>query len=403
MADWVGPSLLLALARVFAALMLSALFTWLSIHYARRRRLLDLPGQRRSHNEPTPRGGGLGIVLAVLLCSCLPGLCFGSLHQSIYQASVAIALILVAGIGWSDDHRPLSARIRILVHFIAALILLLLPLVFVLVDGSEVGDAIRDWHTEVASIAFLVLVVFVVATGIVWSINLHNFMDGINGLLACQAIFVFVALALACVSAGRTVVAWQLFVLAAATLGFLPFNFPRAKIFMGDVGSGALGLLIAIALGLAIGSPQPALFTGIIACSAFGTDATCTLLSRMFRGRRWYSAHREHLYQWMARSGMSHARVVACYIAWNMCVVAPVLWWINRPPSMSHGYANTTDGLGVGVSVEALLDVDVLQHLNDPGHIEAVIIYALAIALWIFGKRWCLHKMKSSQHRHAAA
>ncbi|QBB70355.1 glycosyltransferase family 4 protein [Pseudolysobacter antarcticus] len=376
------------------AWLISAAAVWLSIRYAHARRLIDQPGQRRSHTIPTPRGGGIGIVIAVLLCFCLPMLFSSQQSSRIFGCSVAIALVMVATIGWIDDHRPLSARFRIVVHFLAALVLLILPLLFMPKTAPAGGF---DFDMTLALIAACLIAIL--ATLIVWSINLHNFMDGINGLLACQAIFVFVALALACVSAGRTAVAWQLFVLAAATLGFLPFNFPRARIFMGDVGSGALGLLIAIALWLAAGSAHLAPFTGVIACSAFVTDATCTLLSRMLRGRRWYSAHREHLYQWMARTGMSHARVVACYMAWNICVVAPLVLWVNRPPSMSHGYANATDNLGVA----ALRDVEILQQLNDPGQIEAVIVYALAIALWIFGKRWCLHKMKSSQHRHATA
>ncbi len=377
--------------------LISAAAVWLSIRYAQARRLLDLPGQRRSHTLPTPRGGGVGIVIAVLLCFCAPMFFSTQAGTRIFGIAVAISLLMVAAVGWIDDHRPLSARIRILVHFAAALTLLLLPLL--LMTRSMPADGLVTWEP----VLIVVCLTAVVATLIVWSINLHNFMDGINGLLACQAIFVFVALAVACASADQTQTMWQLLVLAAATLGFLPFNFPRARIFMGDVGSGALGLLIAIALGLAFGSLRPALFTGIIACSAFVTDATCTLLSRMLRGRRWYSAHHEHLYQWMTRSGMSHARVVAWYMAWNLCVVAPVLWWINRMPTMMHTYANSTDEFGAAVSMGMSDDAEMLRQLNDPGHIGAVIVYALAIALWIFGKRWCLHKMKSSQHHHAAA
>ncbi len=380
-----------AIALPILAWVISTVVVWLSIRYAHARRLIDQPGQRRSHTSPTPRGGGIGIVIAVLLCFCAP--MFFSTQESIriFGVSVAIALVMVAAVGWIDDHRPLSARVRIVVHFLAAIILLALPILFM--PKTALAGGTPTWSEILIVICFLA----VVATLIVWSINLHNFMDGINGLLACQAIFVFVVLALACGNAGNSAATWQLFVLAAATLGFLPFNFPRARIFMGDVGSGALGLLIALAVGLASGSLRPALLTGIIACSGFITDATCTLLSRMLRGRRWYSAHREHLYQWMTRSGMSHARVVAWYMAWNLCVVAPVLWWINRMPVVSNVYADVPAGLGTSN------DAVILSRLNDPGHIEATIVYALAIALWIFGKRWCLHKMKSSQHRHAAA
>lgn len=385
-----------AIALPILAWVISTVVVWLSIRYAHARRLIDQPGQRRSHTSPTPRGGGIGIVIAVLLCFCAP--MFFSTQESIriFGVSVAIALVMVAAVGWIDDHRPLSARVRVVVHFLAALILLGLPLLFMPKAALPAGAF------DVTFVPLAACFIAILATLIVWSINLHNFMDGINGLLACQAIFVFVALALACANAGNSAGATQLFALAAATLGFLPFNFPRARIFMGDVGSGALGLLIAIALGLALDIGHPALFTGIIACSGFITDATCTLLSRMLRGRRWYSAHREHLYQWMTRSGMSHIRVVAWYMAWNLCVIAPVLWWINRLPVFTHGYINSIDNVGAAVLIETS-DPAALSPLSNPGYIEAAVVYALAIVLWIFGKRWCLHRMKSSQHSHAAA
>ena len=97
-------------------------------------------------------------------------------------------------------------------------------------------------------------------------------------------------------------------VFAAAAAGFLPFNFPRARIFMGDVGSGVLGLLIAVAVLWQMSAPGHRAASGVVLCSAFVTDASCTLVSRIVRGRRWYSAHREHLYQWLVRSGFSPCR-----------------------------------------------------------------------------------------------
>ncbi|TLY50935.1 MAG: glycosyl transferase family 4, partial [Gammaproteobacteria bacterium] len=146
----------------------------------------------------------------------------------------------------------------------------------------------------------------------------------------------------------------------------LPFNFPRARVFMGDVGSGVLGLMIGVGVLWQMMITETAMLSGFVACSAFVTDATCTLLSRMFSGRRWYSAHREHLYQWMTRTGMSHARVVAWYMGWNLCVVAPVLYLASRSAAPSSGLFWT-----VG-------------------------IYALAVAVWVAGKRWCLVKVKDA-------
>jgi hypothetical protein len=108
-------------------------------------------------------------------------------------------------------------------------------------------------------------------------------------------------------------------------------------------------------------------FGGLIACSAFVTDATCTLLSRMLCGRRWYSAHREHLYQWLVRCGFSHAHVVAFYMGWNLCVVVPVLYMVNRSPGPVYQMS---------------------------GFVWMLAAYALALMIWVGGKRWCLSRAK---------
>ena len=340
---------------------LSALVTWLSIRYAQRNSLLDLPGQRRSHSLPTPRGGGIGIVVAVL-----GGLVVAALSNHLRNLceSAAAAVVLVASIGWIDDHRGLSARLRVLVH-LAAVVLLYLPLFgfawFLAQFHGANADAAPPLHY---AILLPGAIVFVLAN--VWFVNLHNFMDGINGLLACQAIFVFLALASLVSGDSRAL----LLLCAAAVAGFLPFNFPRARVFMGDVGSGTLGLLIAGAVVLQALSFRGSVFSGLIACSVFVTDATCTLLSRMLRGRRWYSAHREHLYQWLVRCGFSHARVVALYMGWNLFVVVPVLYVVNR----SDASASPVGGFAGMLAV-----------------------YALALLLWVFGKRRCLSLAKGTK------
>ena len=165
----------------------------------------------------------------------------------------------------------------------------------------------------------------------VWSINLHNFMDGIDGILATQAIFVLTRARAGCALAiAHNPHSLQIGLFAAATLGFLPFNFPRARIFMGDVGSGALGLVIFVAAVWQYFSGASAPMSALVVGSAFVTDATCTLLSRMAGGKRWYEPHREHLYQWMTRTGMSHARVTLFYMAWNLAIVLPIIARIER-------------------------------------------------------------------------
>jgi UDP-N-acetylmuramyl pentapeptide phosphotransferase/UDP-N-acetylglucosamine-1-phosphate transferase len=362
------------LALCVVAFAISAAVTACAIRYAKRRQLIDHPGARRSHTQPTPRGGGIGIVVAVLVCACLPGLVIGGADARIAALSMGVAIAIVAAVGWIDDHRGLPARTRFVAHTIAAIVFVA-PAAWTLVAFSiEVGQA----TSATMLVAWIAMAVLVVA--IVWSINLHNFMDGIDGILAMQATFVFVALAVLIVVRGHDARAVTLATFAAATLGFLPFNFPRARVFMGDVGSGVLGLLIAIGLTWQFSVRETAPWSGLVLASAFVIDATATLVSRMVRGRRWYHAHREHLYQWLARCGFSHAGVVAFYMGWNLAVAAPVVAWINRtaPTTMTN------------------------EPSTDTGADIAVAVYLVGFAVWIIAKRRCLASAKA-RRRHAAA
>ncbi|MEP6882482.1 MAG: glycosyltransferase family 4 protein [Dokdonella sp.] len=340
-----------------ATLVVSALATRASIVYAQRRHLLDMPGRRRSHSQPTPRGGGIGIVIAVLASLVCLDAISGAGSESSASIGWLAAIALVALVGWIDDHRGLPASLRFLAHCLAAL-LLGLPGMFLLLPDLFANPA---WP-------LIIMAIGVAGVGVVWSINLHNFMDGINGLLSLQVLFVFVALASVCVAAERLAEAQLLGLFAAATLGFLPFNFPQARVFMGDVGSGVLGLLVAVAVGVQIAAVPEALACGLIACSAFVVDSSATLLSRMLSGRRWYSAHREHLYQWLVRSGFSHLQVTGLYMLWNLLVVAPALFWLCR------SNANQKSDSAIAVAS----------------------VYTAALLIWVFGKRFCLNRKMSA-------
>ena len=198
-------------------LVLAATGTWLARRYALKKQLLDQPGERRSHVVATPRGGGIAIVVTVLLG--IVWLALKDPSDALLLGCFATGLILVAGIGWVDDHRPIPAWPRLLVHAVAAFLL--------------------AWGVHRSSPGLLAPVVaFVLALVLV---NIWNFMDGIDGLAASQA--AIVALAMVLLLDG--VWAWIAAGLVAALAGFLPFNFPKARIFLGDVGSGALGFLLA--------------------------------------------------------------------------------------------------------------------------------------------------------------
>lgn len=256
-----------------------------------RRAVLDIPNERSLHSAPTPRGGGLAIAVVTLggitLLTLLGGL---SMRDG---TGVVGGGLLVAGIGWADDMRPRSARIRAAVHAAAALWLL----VWIGgLDSLRLGGeplALGWWGNVLAG-----------AT-IVWSINLYNFMDGIDGLAAGQAV---VAAGVGAVLLG-TGLAVACALVAGVSLGFLWWNWAPARIFMGDVGSGLLGFLFAALALLSDRDGGPDALTWLMLGGVFLVDATATLLRRMLRGERWYAAHRNHAYQRAVQSGWTHAQV----------------------------------------------------------------------------------------------
>jgi UDP-N-acetylmuramyl pentapeptide phosphotransferase/UDP-N-acetylglucosamine-1-phosphate transferase len=272
--------------------------TWLARRYALRRKLIDQPGERRSHRVATPRGGGIAIVASALLALGW----MASTHAVSMRtlASIAAGLLLVAGIGWLDDHRPLSPWLRLAVQAVAA---------------AFVSAALLASGHSPAFAAFGFGVVMVL-------VNVWNFMDGIDGLAASQALLVAAGWAWL---AWPGPWAWMLFALATACLGFLPFNLPPSKIFLGDVGSGALGYLLAIGL---LWLPPGALawpWLAWLPLSAFLVDATLTLLARILRGERWWAPHLQHAYQrWALRTGR-HGPVSLAYALWTACAVATMV------------------------------------------------------------------------------
>lgn len=292
---------LAACAWLLAAFSIALLLARAAIAYANWRGLLDRPGHRRSHHVPTPRGGGIGIVVALLVC--VPPVLADTWPPGLIASWIA-CLVLVACVGWLDDHRSLPVLPRLAVQVLAVG-----WFAVVLLSGS-------------ASWWWLLLLV---PAG-VWSINLHNFMDGIDGLLALQVLFVATGLALLVWSRGAAGLALALAVLACAALGFWICNRPPARIFMGDVGSGSVGWAIFAFTAMAWSIDPALIWPALVLSSAFVVDAGLTLLSRMLHGRRWYAAHREHVYQWLVRRGATHGQVGGGYLAWNLVVVAPLAW-----------------------------------------------------------------------------
>ncbi len=297
-----------------AVVALTIALSWLATGWTRRfalaRNVLDIPNARSSHTTPTPRGGGVAIVLTFLAGTAVSAL-LGLANTKLAIAAAASGA-LVALLGFLDDRKPLPARWRFAGHLMAAgwVTWHLGPLPPLPVFGQPLPLTV---------IGPVLAVIF-----IVWSINLFNFMDGIDGIASIEAITVTLAGGLLWALAVPGGSWWLALLLAAATAGFLVWNFPPAKIFMGDAGSGFLGLQIG-SLILWSGSEHPPLFWALsILYGCFMVDATVTLVRRVRRGEKFFEAHRAHAYQYASRQLKGHRPVTIGVGAINVFWLLPI-------------------------------------------------------------------------------
>lgn len=253
--------------------------------------LLDSPNERSSHSIPTPRGGG---VIIVVLC-LTTYLSVSYLYADTFSWGYLVGALLVAVVSWLDDVYSLWFLWRLTAHSAAAAVL------------------IFSTGTETLGIGYSIISFF----WIVWMINAYNFMDGIDGIAGLQAVTAGVSwLALAGIF-GMPAVYYVGGVIAASSLGFLIHNWQPAKIFMGDVGSAFLGFTFAAMPLLAAKQTPKSLhvfaFCGLVFLWFFVFDSIVTFIYRLALGRNIFKAHREHIYQRLVQSGMSHGKVAAIY------------------------------------------------------------------------------------------
>lgn len=275
----------------------SALVSGALSRYHGRFALLDRPNARSLHTRAVPRSGGLGI---------LSGIALGAFVSGQYNGLASpgwggLAVALVALVSLADDVRHLPALVRILVHFVAAGLLVytagFMPKVLNVFPGIALLEP--AWLMRL-------LCLFIV----VWMVNLYNFMDGMDGFAGGMAVIGFGSFALLGALAGSPAYVAAALVVALATVGFLPFNFPPARLFMGDVGSGSLGFLAA---GFMLWAERDRLFPlwmGALVFSPFIVDATWTVVRRTSEGQKPWKAHREHYYQRLVQLGWGHRRTV---------------------------------------------------------------------------------------------
>ena len=296
-----------------AALLGFALTWWLTglmRRYALSSKLLDEPNDRSMHTVPTPRGGGVSFVVSfVVLAAAL-------YHLRALPTGLLVALLggggLVALVGFIDDQRPLQARWRFLAHAAAAVWMLWVmrgippvPMFGVLVDLGWFGVGLA-------------------AVYIIWMVNLWNFMDGIDGIASVEAITASLGGAL-CWWIATGTPQWHVpVVFASCIAGFLVWNYPPAKIFMGDAGSGFVGLVLALfSLWTARHAPQ-VFWCWFILFGCFMADATTTLIRRVRRGERFSVAHRSHAFQYASRKLVSHEKVTLTVGAINAVWLLPI-------------------------------------------------------------------------------
>lgn len=276
-------------------LAVSVVATGVVRQYALKRKLMDYPNDRSSHTVPTPRGGGLGILVAAATGVVVAGV--ARAIPILPGMTLLVGMSVLGLIGWIDDARGVPPLIRLALH-------LLVGGVTVLFIGGFPTLLFGGVEVELGIFGSVIATV-----GVVWAINLFNFMDGIDGIAGSQAVLIFGFSGIILLVQGSSALSFLAIIFASASLGFLAWNWPPAKVFMGDVGSGVLGYLVAVlALMADRDRAMPVIVFAMIG-GVFIFDATVTLLRRLLRGKRPAEAHRDHAYQRMTRVWGRHLPV----------------------------------------------------------------------------------------------
>lgn len=284
-------------------LILLAILSYLGVHlirrYAERRQILDHPNERSSHVRPTPRGGGLAIVILTI----------GTALWSMREAAISHALvyivcgIVIAYLGWRDDLHSLSARVRFAVQGLVAAVSIYGLGYFKAVTIPLFGE----WQLGVVG----VIITFLWIIGLT---NAYNFMDGIDGLAGGVAFAGGLGWMLLATNAHSLFAFWIALAVAASSLGFLGHNWSPARIFMGDVSSTFLGYTFAVLPLLSSNKSGDALMLGTLLMWTFIMDAGVTFIQRLLRHEKLLYGHRSHVYQRLVIGGYKHSTVSLVYI-----------------------------------------------------------------------------------------
>jgi len=291
--------------------------TWVVRRYALAHDLVDVPNARSSHVHTTPRGGGLAIAAAVIAALAVAG----SLDWIPSRAAIALVAggTIVALVGFIDDHGGVRPHLRLAVHFAAAL-----GALWFLGGYPAIGLGATELHLGAVGI-------LVAAVGIVWCTNFFNFMDGIDGIAAAQAVVTGLAGAWLLTPTSRGL-GFGSGIVAVAAAGFLVWNWPPARIFMGDVGSGVLGFFFATLAVASENAGGPPVAAWGLLLGVFVFDATITLIRRRLRGQSLAVAHRLHAYQRAVQFGFSHRAVTSTVLGLDLVLVLLAWAGVTHPP-----------------------------------------------------------------------
>jgi UDP-N-acetylmuramyl pentapeptide phosphotransferase/UDP-N-acetylglucosamine-1-phosphate transferase len=295
------------IAAIAVAFIVSTGLSLLLVNARGRLQVLDIPNERSLHSRPTPRTGGIAILLggvaALLTAWYLQGIIIAS-------TPLLVAVALLALLALLDDHHTLGAGLRLLIQLGTVTLLLL----------SQGG--LQPLTLAAAGLLLL------------WMINLYNFMDGMDGFAAGMAVIGFGTFALLAWQAGMPAFALGCAITVAAAAGFLLLNFPPARLFMGDSGSTVLGLLAAVVMLKAHISGLLPLWLGLLVFSPFIVDASVTLATRAVRGEKVWLPHKTHYYQKLVELGWGHKRTVLAEYALMIACSATALAAAPRSPAL---------------------------------------------------------------------
>lgn len=327
---------------IFLAFAVTAGLTWRFCSPKSSLYLLDHPNSRSLHKQPTPRSGGVAVLAGIFAGGLLIA---ATQPQSTGRIAMLLTGLPLALISFLDDRFGIHAGIRFLVHVFSAAALLSL----VYAPGLIILPGLGSLFPVMLEIAVALLF-------IVWMINLYNFMDGMDGFAAGMAIIGFTTCALIGAQTGHSLFAALAMLIVGATAGFLLFNFPPAKIFLGDTGSSVLGFLVAAFSMWASHDDIFPLALAVLIFSPFIVDATVTLLLRLIRGEKIWQAHRSHYYQRLVQLGWGHRRTVLAEYALMLACSLSALASLNISQ-------NTQLGIVVGwLLIYTLLILGIERH-----------------------------------------